>query len=230
LKTKSIPLITAALIILATAVLAKVLEPRVLMARDVNARPLEEVIPARIGSWQQRGETGLVVPADPDARRPSAYLYSQEVSRVYSDGQGNTVMLMVAYGPLQSSQFKAHWPENCYTAAGFRVSRTSSARIDLRQGTTPLAVTQLTAQRESRFEPITYWMRVGNDVATGVVNRQLSRLKYGLRGIIPDGVLIRVSSLGLSSEASFKLHGQFIRDLLAAVPRDERPFFVGNLP
>ena len=29
-------------------------------------------------------------------------------------------------------------------------------------------------------------MRVGNDITTGVVDRQLVRSKYGLKGLIPD--------------------------------------------
>jgi len=61
-------------------------------------------------------------------------------------------------------------------------------------------------------------MRVGHDVTNGVVDRQLVRLKYGLRGLIPDGALIRISTIGLPKDASFKLQDQFIRDLLAAVP------------
>ncbi|MDN8963538.1 exosortase-associated EpsI family protein, partial [Staphylococcus aureus] len=62
----------------------------------------------------------------------------------------------------------------------------------------------------------------------GVVDRQLIRLKYGLRGIIPDGALIRVSTVGLPQEASFKLQDQFIRDLLAAIPQNELAFFTGK--
>jgi EpsI family protein len=89
-------------------------------------------------------------------------------------------------------------------------------------------MTRLIAERESRFEPISYWMRVGNDVANGVVDRQLIRLKYGLRGIIPDGALIRVSTINLPRESSYKLQDQFIRDLLAAIPPNELRFFTGE--
>jgi EpsI family protein len=88
-------------------------------------------------------------------------------------------------------------------------------------------MTRLIAQRESRLEPLSYWMRIGNDISNGVVDNQLSRLKYGLRGVIPDGALIRVSTIGLSREASFKLQDQFIRDLLAAIPPQELKFFTG---
>ena len=85
----------------------------------------------------------------------------------------------------------------------------------------------MTAERESRLEPVTYWMRVGNDIATGPVESQIIQLKYGLHGIIPDGAVIRVSTIGLAPEASFKLQDQFIRDLLAAIPPQEVKFFTG---
>ena len=84
------------------------------------------------------------------------------------------------------------------------------------------------AERESRFEPITYWMRVGNDITTGVVDRQLIRLKYGLRGIIPDGALMRVSTVGIPEQASYALQNQFIRDLLAAIAPQDLKFFTGT--
>jgi hypothetical protein len=71
-------------------------------------------------------------------------------------------------------------------------------------------------------------MRVGNDVASGVIDRQLIRLKYGLRGLVPDGALIRISTVGLPKDASFALQDQFIRDLLAAIPPQELKFFTGT--
>jgi EpsI family protein len=154
-------------------------------------------------------------------------LYSQEVGRGYSDGHGNVVMLMVAYGPVQNYRLKAHRPEICYTASGFRISNMFKSQLSYRDGALPIRLTRLTAERESRLEPITYWMRVGNDIATGPVESQIIRLKYGLRGIVPDGAVIRVSTIGLPADASFKLQDQFIRDLLAAIPPQEVKFFTG---
>jgi EpsI family protein len=230
MNSRSLHRIAAAVVILTAAVLAKVLEPHELMARSQAAPTLEQMIPNRFGAWHAVSRAGLLVPADPDARPDpnTPTLYSQEVDRVYTDGQGNIVMLVVAYGSAQNYQFKAHRPEICYTAAGFRVSSTRTARVDYGNNANPLKVARLTAERESRYESITYWMRVGNDVTTGVIDRQWARLKYGLRGMIPDGALIRVSALGLSSEVSFELQERFIRDLLAAVPKDELPFFLGK--
>lgn len=232
MKAKPVQLVAAAIVIVAAAVMAKVLEPRELMARSTSAASLEQVIPRQFGKWRLVPEISPVVPADPEGYvQPDPYsarFYSQEVARGYTDGQGNIVMLMVAYGPVQNYRLKAHRPEICYTAAGFRVSPTTSARLDYRPGTAPIRMTRLTAERESRLEPITYWMRVGNDISSGIVDRQLIRLKYGLRGYIPDGALIRVSTVGLPRDVSFAVQDQFIRDLLAAVPANELSFFTGR--
>ena len=66
------------------------------------------------------------------------------------------------------------------------------------------------------------------DQLAGVIDRQLIRLKYGLRGIIPDGALMRVSTVGMLEQPSYALQNQFIRDLLAAIAPQDRKFFTGT--
>ena len=114
-------------------------------------------------------------------------------------------MLMVAYGESQSDRLQLHHPEVCYTAQGFRVSRTSAAKLDYSPSAPPLNVTRLVAQREDRIEPITYWMRIGYDNSSSNWARQALKLGYGLRGWVPDGVLFRVSTIGIPAELSFKI-------------------------
>ena len=227
-----IQIISASIALLAAAMLAHVLTPHELMARTSASLNLEAVIPKNFGVWTMVPGIAPVTPADPEGYvepdEHSARIYSQEVGRTYTDGHGNIVMLMVAYGPVQNFRLKAHRPEMCYTAAGFRVSGKTAAEVSYRAGEPPLKVAHIIAERESRFEPISYWMRVGNDITTGVLDRQLIRLKYGLRGIIPDGALMRVSTVGLPKDASYQLQDQFIRDLLSAVAPEDRNFFTGT--
>jgi EpsI family protein len=231
MKINRIQVILASIAILGCAFLAEVLAPRELMARTSASPSLESVIPRQFGTWTLVPEISPVKPTDPEGYVQtdplSAKVYSQEVGRGYTDGHGNVVMLLVAYGPVQNYRLKAHRPEICYTANGFRISDKTEATINYRDGMPPIKMTRLIAERESRFEPVSYWMRVGNDISNGVVDHQLSRLKYGLRGIIPDGALVRISTIGLPREASFKLQDQFIRDLLAAIPPQELKFFTG---
>jgi EpsI family protein len=231
-KSAPLQIILAAIAILGSAVLAQLLTPRELMARNSASLDLQKVIPTHFGTWTYLPSISPVAPIDPEAYiKPDAQsnrIYSQEVARSYTDGHGNLVMLMVAYGPVQNFRLKAHRPEICYTANGFRVSNKFGSQISYRDGAAPIKLTRLTAERESRLEPISYWMRVGHDITTGVVDRQIVRLKYGLRGIIPDGALIRVSTIGLLPEESYKLQDEFIRDLLAAIPPSDLNFFTGS--
>ena len=231
MKVNRVHIILASIAMLGSAVLAEVLAPRELMANSSPSPSLENDIPKQFGTWTLVPSISPVMPAEPEGveiNESTAKLYTQEVSRGYTDGHGHIVMLMVAYGPVQNFRLKAHRPELCYTAAGFRISDKFAAQVSYRTGAQPIKMTRLITQRESRFEPVSYWMRVGNDIATGVVDRQLIRLKYGLRGIIPDGALIRVSTIGLSQDASYQLQDQFIRDLLAAVPPQDVKFFTGT--
>ncbi|MCG2632708.1 EpsI family protein [Bradyrhizobium sp. WYCCWR 13023] len=225
-------IIVASAAILAAAVLAQVLMPRQLMARTSAAPSLDQIIPKQFGTWKLVPDISPITPPDPEGYvQPDpngAKVYAQEVSRAYTDGQGNIVMFLVAYGPVQNYRLKAHRPEICYTAAGFRIDDKFGGSIKVKNGVPPIKVTRVVAERESRYEPISYWMRVGNDITTGVVDRQIVRLKYGLRGIIPDGALIRVSTVGLPRDAAFQLQDKFVHDILAAIPENELKFFTGS--
>jgi EpsI family protein len=231
MKISRLQIMLASIALLASALLAEVLAPRELMART-SSIDLEAAIPRQFGAWTLVPEIKPVTPADPegvvDPDNKLNQIYSQEVSRAYRDASGNLVMFLVAYGPVQNYRLKAHRPEMCYTAAGFRVSGKHGEVLTIPGLPHPLKMTRLTAEREARFEPISYWMRVGNDVATGVVDRQIVRLKYGLQGIIPDGALIRVSTVGLPESTSFQVQDQFIRDFISAVAPKNRKFFTGT--
>jgi EpsI family protein len=220
----------ASAVILSAGVLAEVLKPRQLLASTQVAPDLEAAIPRSFGEWHLVPGTGLVTPSEPGAyvkRDLEQRIYSQELARGYADAAGNVVMFLVAYGPVQNYRLKSHLPEVCYSAAGFRVSAKNIYSINYQNDALPLTVSRLVAEKEGRFEPITYWMKVGGDVANGVFDRQIARMKYGLEGIIPDGALIRVSTVGLSEGASYKLQDRFIHDLLEALSPKDRKFFTG---
>jgi EpsI family protein len=228
-------IILASFALLAAAALAHYLTPHQLMAKTSANLNLDAVIPKQFGRWTWMPELSPVTPAEPEGYietdTKTNRIYSQEVGRSYSDGHGNTVMLVVAYGPAQTFRLKAHRPEMCYTAAGFRVSGKTYSSVSLAPtlgaSAHPLNVARLIAEREARFEPISYWMRVGHNITTGIVDRQLIRLKYGLQGLIPDGALMRVSTVGVPREQAFEVQDEFIRELLAAIAPQNRWFFVG---
>jgi EpsI family protein len=231
MKTNLVRAILASVAILASTLLAEALRPRELMASISPVPDLEKVIPRDFGEWHLVPNVGLVTPSEPIGfaeRDLSSRIYSQEVARGYADRSGNMVMFLVAYGPVQNYRLKSHLPEVCYGAAGFRVSSKSVAKVSYGDGAASLTLSRLVAEKEGRFEPVSYWMRVGRDIATGVFDRQIARMKYGMQGMIPDGALMRVSTVGLAKDASYKLQDQFIRDLIAAIAPENRKFFIGS--
>jgi EpsI family protein len=236
MKKNQINSILATLAILVTAVCADVFIPRTLMASADPSLNLELMIPQSFGNWKYRPTSGLVTPTVPESVETTeqknsdlaAKIYSQEIGRSYVDGEGHTVMLLIAYGPEQNYRLKAHRPEVCYTAQGFRVWDKTEHGLSLNDHTAPLKFSRLITQRETRFEPVSYWLRVGNDVSTGIFDNQLLRFKYGLKGLIPDGALIRVSTIGIPAPQSFELQDKFIKDLLTSITPAAQRFLIGR--
>ena len=219
-------ILLACVAMLGAMALAVAITPHRLMARTHEVFDINKHLPTRFGDWKPVEGLNVVEPAPPDSLERE--IYNQEASRGFVDPDGNVVMLMVAYGESQSDRLQLHHPEVCYTAQGFRVSRTSAFKLDYSPSAPPLKLTRLVAQREERIEPITYWMRIGYDNSDSNWARQLLKLGYGLRGWVPDGALFRVSTIGIPPEKSFKIQDKFIRDLMKAVDPGTREFMVGD--
>ncbi len=217
--------ILASLAILSSAVLAQIFVPREMMVRASNSFNLGKIIPHQFGEWTSVPNIKLV---EPESDSLGRQLYSQELGLGFRDRDGHLVMLLIAYGPNQSARLQLHKPELCYTAQGFRITPTFQAEVAYREGVAPLTLLRLTAQRETRREPISYWTRVGDDVPIGAVDRNLVRLRLVLQGKIADGALIRISTLGLPEDEAFKIHDRFIHDLLGAIAPEDLNFFVGD--
>ena len=218
-------IILACIVMLGAAVMAEVLTPHRLMAQAYQNFSAEKHIPYAFGQWKKLPGVDAVRPPPSELEQE---LYSQEVSRVYVDPAGNIVMLLIAYGESQSDQLQMHHPEVCYTAQGFRVTKPTTSNFVWSPDKAPIQLKRLIASREGRLEPISYWMRVGYDNTTSNWERQALKLEYGLRGMIPDGVLVRVSTVGIAPELSYKLQDQFIRDFLKEVDPETRAFLIGD--
>ena len=210
----------------AATMAAVAMKPRHLMARSQKELDLEKTLPVAFGQWRAAPGVRLVEPPGSDTL--SHEIYNQEVARGYLDPDGHLVMLLVAYGESQSERLQLHRPEICYAAQGFSVSRPVDGSLSYSVTEPPLEIRRVMTFREERVEPITYWMRIGYDVSEGVLERQRLKLEYGLRGLVPDGALFRVSTVGVPQVESYRVEDQFIRDLIAAVDPTMRAFMVGS--
>lgn len=198
-------------------------------AHLADSRPpieLEALFPKAFGEWTL-DESMPVQLVSPDAAAVLTKLYRQTLSRTYLGSRGR-IMLSVAYGGDQSDATRAHRPEVCYPAQGFEVRSGRDAAVPLPGGALP--VRELVARQGGRNEPITYWLTVGERVTTTGTQQKLAQLAYSLRGVVPDGMLVRVSSIGNDEAQAFALQQRFVQQLAAALPAAQRAQVLGSAP
>jgi EpsI family protein len=210
----------------AASIAAVVLKPSAKLAEDRPKIDLESVIPDTFGKWKQdMGQPTSII--NPQQKEMLDALYSQTLSRTYVSDSGDRIMLSLAYGAEQNREMQVHRPETCYPAQGFQLTSSQKSQITTVFGSLP--VMRLVAIQGVRHEPITYWIRVGDRIVRGNLELGFARVSYGLRGTVPDGLLVRVSSLSLDSEIAFQRHDQFIMDLLSAIGPAERQVLLGAI-
>ena len=56
----------------------------------------------------------------------------------------------------------------------------------------------------------------------------MAQLSYGLRGQIPDGMLVRVSSIDPDAQAAYLIQQQFIVQMFRAVPAQMQSMVFGQ--
>lgn len=213
------------LIMLAAAGLALALTPRLKVADQALKINLEAMIPQQFGEWKL-DETVAPIMFSPDVQAGLDKIYNQILNRTYINSQGEQIMLSIAYGGEQSYSMQVHRPEMCYPAQGFQVGEMSKGFIEASGVNLP--VMKLVATQGPRIEPITYWVMMGNSAVRGNMEQHLARLKYGLTGKIPFGILIRVSTISANEAQSYRTEEQFVRDMLGAMPVKDRAILTGT--
>ncbi len=212
------------LAMLTAASLALALTPRLKMADQEQKIDLETMIPRQFGEWRQQGVLESLV-VSPDLKARLDGIYNQSLMRNYINDQGERVMLSIAYGSDQSYSTQVHRPEMCYPAQGFQIRSMSKGFVDLGEGRLP--VMKLVATHGLRIEPITYWVMMGESAVRGNFEQHLARVKYGLTGKIPYGLVIRVSIISPDESQAYRTEERFIREMLDAVPRSSRKLLIG---
>ncbi len=193
---------------------AYVATPRIHMADQGPKLELETAFPKQFGDWRLDTAMPVVLPS-PDVQAVLNKIYNQVLSRSYVNSKGERVMLSVAYGGDQSDGTRAHRPEVCYPAQGFQMISNTTASYPIAGQQLP--VRTLVAKLGGRVEPISYWVVVGEELALSGSEQKLAQLRYGVRGLIPDGLLMRVSTIGNDAPAAYKVHQQFLSDLHAVI-------------
>jgi len=228
-KSANVPVIRiAALIVLMilAALAGELMRPTDRLSERKAKIVLDKQVPEAFGDWQLDNSIRPVVP-DPSLQAMLDVLYSQTLARTYINKQGQRVMLSIAYGSDQSNEATAvHRPEFCYSAQGFRVQRAGSQWITL--GSTQVPTARVVAQMGQRTEPITYWVTLDESATLPGLGRKLQQIRYGLQGQIPDGMLVRVSTIGTQLEESYAVQQRFLQQMYDAVPADVRARYFGG--
>ena len=216
----------AMLVMLAGAALTYFGKPTIHLADRIGKPELETLFPKQFGPWRLDARMPVILPA-PDVQARLDVIYNQVLTRTYVNDTGQRIMLSVAYGGDQSDGTSAHRPEVCYPAQGFEITANEKAVLATAGGT--LAVRKLMSKLGGRNEPITYWVVVGSEVATSGIEQKQAQMRYGLRGVIADGMLVRVSSIDADMARAHGVQSGFIADMAAAMPRNARPRVFGAL-
>jgi len=181
---------------------------------------LSRMIPERFAAWHQDDTRVGLVNAQTDSAL--SRLYDQNLVRTYVNADGQRIMLNVAYGRDQGGDKRLHPPEICYRSQGFMISETRTAQLNYAYGALPIQqfVGNLGGARR---EPVTYWVSYGDVVMADATQSRLTRLHYVFKGLIPDGILFRVSSINnQENRDEFALHERFIKDLIASLSDPDR--------
>ena len=215
----------AALLMLAGLAVSSWLRPTQLLADKLGMPDLERIIPAAFGEWVQSdfGAANVINPQQAEALQAT---YTSTLSRVYTHRPtGRRMMLSIAYGKDQSVDSQIHVPEMCYTSQGFRVNDRVETEVATPLGA--LKAVRLHTSLGLRAEPLTYFIRVGDTVARGSLERNLVRMQFAARGYLVDGLLFRVSEVTNRPDA-YEFQDRFIGDVLATLPPADRRQLTGR--
>ena len=193
--------------------LAQARQPAPNRPRIATAK-LKAMMPDAIGEYRFDAVSGLVLPPS-DAL--SDRLYDNLITRVYGSVRGSPpIMILMAYNNRQDGVLQLHRPEICYPAGGYTLSETQLIDVPVAAGTLPARI--FSAQSETRNEVVLYWTRIGSAFPRQWAEQRVAVARDNLRGVIPDGILVRVSTLGNDVAAASPALETFIAELYRSSP------------
>jgi len=217
--------LAVALILLSSTALGHWARPTKHLSDQVAKLDIEAVFPKTFGDWRvDANQPAMIV--SPDVQQQLDQIYGQVLSRTYINSQGYRIMLSVAYGGDQSSATRTHRPDVCYPAQGFQVESITDSSIAVQGRALPIR--HMVARLGARNEPVTYWLTVGDIAVVSGRAQARAQWRYTLRGLIADGMLVRVSSIDQDNARAFGIQDQFVQDMLLAFDKAWVPRVFGS--
>lgn len=212
-------------LMISAAALSHVMTPTVYISERRPEINLEKVIPEQFGEWKEEKNLASVI-VSPEREALIEKIYTQTLSRIYANSKGERVMLSIAYGKDQRRGTAVHYPEVCYPAQGFELSSMSRDVLETSQG--KISVNRLeTNLSQQRYEPVTYWTIIGDQVTLGGSDRRIKELTHGFKGEIADGLVFRVSSIDRDTKHAFQIQDAFVNALVGALNPTDKKWMAG---
>ncbi|MGN6850582.1 MAG: exosortase-associated protein EpsI, V-type [Sphingomicrobium sp.] len=187
----------------------------------LGSAKLDNIVPKEIGRWKFVAASGLVVPPEDQMERA---IYSQLLTRVYSDGQNEPVMLLLAQSGSETGILQIHRPETCYTASGYHISGVTSRTVEI--GSHVVPANAMDATSDGVTEHVLYWTRVGNKMPANWGEQRIATAEQNLEGILPDAILVRISTVSNDPARAWASLDAFTRAFIQSVPPGRRNVFI----
>lgn len=190
---------------------------------QLGTAKLDDLVPKQFAGWEFNTASGLVLPPADQLRDK---IYSQLLTRVYIREGSAPVMLLIAYSGAQDGTVQVHRPEVCYPASGYRLTNVAPHTTVLAPGIA-VPTREILAETDVRREQLIYWTRLGTHFPRTWGDQRTAVIAENFAGIIPDGVLVRMSSAG--NGMLTPLLDTFARDLYRAVGARMRQVLLGSV-
>jgi EpsI family protein len=184
---------------------------------------LDDLVPRRFGNWTSDDVGDPLALNGPGTL--SSKLYNQLVTRLYSDGRGPGVLMLLAHGDRQDDELQLHRPEICYPAFGYDLIINEPEQLSL-DGRVSLPARRLLARSPNDEERVIYWTRVGEYFPISAGEQRRARFQNTVAGIIPDGVLCRFSTV--NTNTAWTGLRQFLQELIGATAAPGKRVLVGS--
>ena len=204
--------------------LAWAISPHTMLAKERGPIDLKTVVPKQFGDWREEDTASQII--NPELQAALNKVYNQTLSRTYINSKGEGIMLSIAYGGDQEDNLQVHIPQGCYRGQGFAVGNVTQHKMATPYGVIP--VSRMVATMGNRVEPVTYWIVIGDKTTDTLWSVKRAKLDYALKGIVPDGMLVRVSTITPDADKAYSLEQQFTAAMLTAIPSQERHRFIGG--
>lgn len=197
-------------VLLGAAAIAGARQPE-LRYPAVDADKFRSWIPEQFAGWQNSGIGDVVMPP-PDSL--SDRLYDNLVARTYIKPDGEQMMVLLAYNNIQDGMLQVHRPEVCYPVGGYTLTNTRPTELEL--GNTAIPSSYFTATSEDRTEHVLYFTRLGSRFPRTWAQQRAVVVESNLRGYIPDGMMLRVSSVSRDASQAFDDMRRFAQQFFQA--------------